>query len=247
MKLKIIGYYVPASLNPEEINSPIAVSSKNAETAKKGFKAETLFCETPIVRDLLETYFNKKIVAIRKQVHRKKSDVVVDFDDGTTSKIQNKNGNSKKSRGWSADRRSIDKMPLNDDGKLLLKNVCLHQDTYRPVVAFDPTLIKTLLTGVEDEYMPTYHSHTSFNDSGELLYLSICPTETLISEFISLAHPTLVAKKTCVHINKHLYLQRKGGGSKDHSPNDIQLKLTSFPQNIMTTLYDKNQTTQKSV
>lgn len=220
--------------------------SKNAETARKGFKAESLFCQSGVVKELLETYFNKAIVDIKKQVHGKKSDIVVVFCDETVAKIQNKNGNSKNSRGWSADRRSVDKMPVNDDGKLLLRNVCLKECTDRPVVLFDPQIVSTLLLGDDAEYMPTHYSHTAFDDSGELIHLRICPSELIIAEFIQTAHPTLVAKRTCVHINDYMYLQRKGGGSTDHSPNDIQLKVKGFPKSIMTTIYDKNQTTLKS-
>lgn len=220
--------------------------SKNAETAKRGFKAESLFCESGVVKELLETYFNKAIVEIKKQVHRKKSDIVVVFCDETTSRIQNKDGNSKNTRGWSADRRSVDKMPLNDNGKLLLKNVCLKEGTHRPVVEFTPMLITSLLLGNEAEYMPTHYSHTSFDNSGELIHLSICPSELIIAEFTQSAYPMLDPKRTCVHINDYMYLQRKGGGSTDHVPNDIQLKVKCFPKSIMTTIYDKNQTTPKS-
>jgi len=232
MKFKIVGEYVPEK-----------ILSKNAETAKKGFKAETLFCESVLIKELLEKYFNNTIIDIKKQVHRKKSDVVVVFCDGTTAKIQNKDGTSKNTRGWSVDRRSVDKMPLNDDGKMLLKNVCLKEGTHRPVVEFNPEIISSLLLGDEEEYMPTHYSHTSFDDAGELMLLKINTKEAVIAEFVSCSHPVLEPKRTCVHINKHMYMQRKGGGSCDHSPNDIQLKVKWFP---LTTIYDKNQTTPKS-
>ena len=53
--------------------------------------------------------------------------------------------------------------------------------------------------------------------------------EKLLSEL----YPILTPKKTCVHLSPRLYLQRKGGGSKDHAPDHIQLKLKSMPDGMV--------------
>jgi hypothetical protein len=37
---------------------------------------------------------------------------------------------------------------------------------------------------------------------------------------------------TCLHLSKNIYLQRKGGGSKDKAPDDIQAKF-SINQDII--------------
>jgi D-alanine-D-alanine ligase-like ATP-grasp enzyme len=68
--------------------------SKNALTARLGFKAEEVLTTLPAAAAALATYFQKPIQAITKAPHGKKTDVVVQFADGTKTKIQNKNGDN---------------------------------------------------------------------------------------------------------------------------------------------------------
>jgi hypothetical protein len=226
---------------PEEPAQPIQQISKNAATARRGFDAENQFCISKEVFASLEKYFAKPIQKIEKAPPRKKCDIIVTFSDGQTVKIQNKDGKGG-GRGWSADRRSVDKYDLDDDGKLLLKNVCLKQGTTRPEVNKSATLISNLLLGDNKEYAPTHFTHTEFNETtNELIAFSICTATELIDELNGMAYDKLEAKRTCVHINPLMYLQRKGGGSSDHAPNDIQLKIKSFPDGIYTKLYPVNQ------
>jgi hypothetical protein len=52
-------------------------------------------------------------------------------------------------------------------------------------------------------------------------------------------YTTVDPKRTCIHISPDIYLQRKGGGTKDSRPDDIQTKLKSFPEGTMTVIYEK--------
>jgi hypothetical protein len=215
--------------------------SRNAATAKKGFQAEKRLCELPQVKSYLETYFAKPIQKLELVPGKKKSDLLVVFQDETRAKIQNKDGKGN-GRGWSADRRCVDKMPVCEAGKTLLRNICLKKAAERPVAMRPPNLIGDLLLGSDEETKPTHFTHTEFHkESGELLALSIVPAPTVIQTLNEKAYPQLLAKRTCVHISPLLYLQRKGGGSKDHAPDDIQLKLKELPSEIMTCLYPLSQ------
>lgn len=210
--------------------------SKNSEVAKKGFKAEDLLCESDLVKRVFESYFAKPIKAIIKVPKRKKSDLQIEFEDGMFERIQTKDGKGN-NRGWSCDRRSVDKYPLNEEGKRLLRNICLKQGEERPEVSCPERLMEDLFLGVEVETAPTYFCHTEFDNDGQLQSLSICSTETFLQKLKQELYKNLLPKRTCVHLSPRIYLQRKGGGQKDHAPNDIQLKITSLPIEIYTSLY----------
>jgi hypothetical protein len=205
--------------------------SKNAQTARNGNKAELLICKLKIVKELLEEYFGEQIKEITLIPKRKKSDIELIFQSGRREKIQNKDGKGN-NRGWSCDRRSVDKYPFNESGKKLLQNVCLKKGTHRPESACPPSIIDDIIGGTDVETIPTYFTHTVFND-GKLLYLSICPASIFISSLKNELYTNLLPKRTCVHISPRIYLQRKGGGKTDHSPDDIQLKLTSLPSGFI--------------
>lgn len=215
-----------------------------AAIARNGNTAERRLCENIIVRQQLEIYFRKPIQTIALIRGRKKSDLQVVFTDATTFRMQNKDGHGN-NRGWSVDRRSISKMPLDDVGKQLLDVVCLKKTGERPVADRPIGLIHALLMGVEPDYMPHYFTHSIFHkETGELLHLSIASAEKVLEALNDIAYSQLVAKRTCVHISPLLYLQRKGGGAADSSPDDIQLKLKSLPSSVMEPIYDRrNETT----
>lgn len=218
-----------------DIRSFFRNMNRNAETARSGNEAERRMCVNVDVKQKLEVYFGKSIDGIHLISGRKKSDIRILFTDSTQTRIQNKNGPGK-NRGWSVDRRAVSKMPLDDNGKELLNVVCLKTVGDRPVVEHPTGLIRDMLMGNDPEYTPEYFTHSIFHrDTGELLYLSIAPTEKVLAALDEIAYPQLVAKRTCVHISPLMYLQRKGGGRVDHSPDDIQLKLVSLP-NVMQTI-----------
>lgn len=174
---------------------------------------------------------------MKKITGQKKSDVRVVCTDGTQYNLQLKSGTGG-GRGWSCDRRSLSNLPVDPVGQTLIGNLCLKKGTERPVVSQPVTLIAELLLGTEAEFQPTHFVHIAVNKTtGDLQELSICDTATVLHSLQQEAYTSLEPKRTCVHLGPRMYLQRKGGGSKDHSPDDIQLKLKSFPEEIMTRVY----------
>lgn len=219
-----------------DIRSFFRMMNRNAATARSGNAAERRMCDNHVVKEKLERYFNKPIAEIRLISGRKKSDLRVLFTDLSHTCIQNKNGPGG-NRGWSVDRRAVSKMPLDDKGRQLLDVVCLNKVGERPVVDRPNDLIRTLLMGVEEEYAPEYFTHSIFREeTGELVHLSIARAERVLATLNETAYPQLVAKRTCVHLSPLLYLQRKGGGSADNAPDDVQVKLVSLPESVMETI-----------
>jgi hypothetical protein len=211
------------------------MSHPNAATARRGNRAEDRLVSHPRVKELLETYFGVPIQSFQKVPGRKKSDACVLFTDGTRALLQNKDGEGG-GRGWSADRRPVDQLPLDEDGKRLLETVCLRREGLRPEVPRPEMLLDILLLGTDVEFMPTHFTHTRFSEEGDLLAFSIAPAPAVLSALNATAYPTLVPKRTCVHLGPGLYLQRKGGGASDHAPDNIQFKLREFPSGVLTHL-----------
>ena len=209
--------------------------SKNSRVAKSGTQAEKNMCSNPEVKRLLEGYFKKEIKTISEIPGRKKSDNLVTFIDGSTAKLQLKTGIGN-GRGWSVDRRPLVKLSLNDEGKTLVGNVCLKQGPERPVAMKSDNLIDTLLCGDEKDTIPTHFVHSIFDKDNILKRLDIGDANDVITLLKEESYAELLPKRTCVHLSPHLYLQRKGGGSKDHRPDHIQLKLRSFPSVALVSL-----------
>jgi hypothetical protein len=220
-----------------------SVRTKNATNARNGNASEKMFCNNAEIKQVLETYLRRPIKRIRLETPRKKSDIIVEFEDGSCTRIQNKDGKGN-NRGWSADRRGVQQMPLEEDGKTLLYNVCLKGGTHRPTVENSASLTQELLLGAEKDTQPDYFTHTEFDHvEQKLIKFSIGRVEDVMHSFTAIAYPRLEAKRTCVHISSLLYLQRKGGGKTDARPNDIQLKLKAFPDGTMHCIYDGSKTT----
>ena len=112
--------------------------------------------------------------------------------------------------------------------KNLLKTVCLKGGGERNVVPNDKALISRLFLGEDEKTKPQYVFHTITED-GKIKSLSICPTDKFIESILKHAYENCLPKDTCVHLSPLVYLQRKGGGKKDHSPDDIQAKLRAMP------------------
>lgn len=205
----------------------------NSQVAKDGNKAEFDFCTNRAVWTALRLYFGKGIDQIRKIPGQKKSDILVLCSDGTRYTLQIKSGTGG-GRGWSCDRRTLDNLPVDSAGKTLIGNICLKKSAERPSAPLPPSLISSLLLGSDEETKPTHFVHVDSNKTtGELERITICEAEQILTSLQQEAYTNLEPKRTCVHLSPRMYLQRKGGGSKDHAPDDIQLKLKSFPDEIM--------------
>lgn len=207
--------------------------SKNSLVAISGNNAEDILCESPDVLVLLSTqYFKKNIVKCEK-LKKKKSDIRLTFEDGTHTTIQLKNGNGG-GRGWSFDRRPVGMLPTNELVKELIRIVVLKSVGERKTILNDKTLISKLFLGDEEETKPQHFIHTTI-EGGKIKSLSVCSASCFIDEIVKYAFENCNPKRTCVHLTPLIYLQRKGGGKTDHSPDDIQAKLRTMP-NCMTTI-----------
>ena len=198
--------------------------SKNAMVAKSGLYAETLLCES--THEILTRYFGKPVIKCEKAKGRTKSDIIILFEDGSKVMAQMKNGTGG-GRGWSFDRRCVEAMPADTPAKDLLKIVCLKRIGERKATPMSINLAHLLLGQCKDT-MPEYFIHTTVIDK-KIATLSICPTALFVKTLMDDAYETLVSKRTCVYLTPVIYLQRKGGGKCDHSPNDIQAKLSKMP------------------
>ncbi len=205
----------------------IIQKSKNSLVAKNGNLAEDILCKSSDILDKLGAqYFKKKIVFCEK-INKKKSDLRLTFNDGTSTTIQLKNGNGG-GRGWSFDRRPLSKMPTNESVKELINIVCLKSSGERKIIPNDKTLLSRLLLGDEEKTKPQYFIHTTLKND-KITSLSICPVSLFIDTVVKNAFENCNAKRTCVHLTPYIYLQRKAGGKEDHSPDDIQAKLRCMP------------------
>ena len=241
-RFPVTPYEKAHTMNPpiQHVEESEAGPSKNAQTAKNGNNAEQLFCNSPVVKGSLEKHFNKPINTMTVIPGKKKSDILVNFLDGSAANIQLKSGLGN-GRGWSADRRALTCAPYTDASfNTLLGNVCLKRDKSlpRPQVTRPPTLIRPLLCGEEEATIPTHFAHVVFGEAGAHDSLGIATTEQVVAAFESEAYPVLIAKRTCVHIGPQMYLQRKGGTlPTEKNPDHIQLKVTGFPPGLMTHLF----------
>ncbi len=192
--------------------------------AKSGFRAETLFCSLPYVKAALEEFFQIGIKSIKSAPSRKKTDIIVVFDDDTSINIQNKNG--KNARGFSIDRRRVGLLTKVPNCETLLRNVCLKEGGERPVVGVEEShsILRRAVLGEEKAYKPDFFTHTVVSPEGEITHLSICSVDDFMNKLEGELYKEMVPKKTCVHLSPSIYLQRKGGGAADHAPNDIQIK-----------------------
>ncbi len=212
----------------------MATNSKNSLVARSGFRAEDILCISPQVLESLGTqYFQKRIVKCEKKSGNTKSDVIITFEDGTQTKAQLKNGTGG-GRGWSFDRRPVDTMPASEPAKELLKIVCLKAAGERKPIVMEKELVRQLIFGQDESSKPEHFLHTTIKD-GQIVSLTASPASLFIETILKDAYETFNAKRTCVHLTKLIYLQRKGGGKADHAPDHIQAKLCRMPD-CMTTI-----------
>jgi hypothetical protein len=206
-----------------------------SDTAKSGFKAEEIFRTRLDINNALTIYFDKPLKVIVKAKHGAKYDNEIIFNDGTRIKVQNKKFKELGGRGDSFDRRHISKTFNN---QLIIDNLTL-LSLIKPQNMSDEKKdeFQTLCTNnFEDitQYLKKTLIGENLNKNdiwvfmeadGEFsnIKLYIIDSDklyTFIEKSINIS-----VKKTCLHISPYIYLQRKGGDKKDHSPNDIQAKL----------------------
>ena len=213
--------------------------SKNSTTATNGFRAETEICIQPDIKQRLELFFKLPIKGLTR-IYGKKFDIKIEFENGTETTLQNKDGNGG-GRGFSVDRRKVDN--FNDESlSVLLNTLCLKKGTERPKISdnISKNVINMCILGVNEEYYPKYFTHTrSDKITRKIIYMSICTTEDLMNFMYGSLYKDMIPKRTCVHINPNLYFQRKGGGKKDARPDDIQMKfiLTEEVKKLYTDIF----------
>ena len=207
--------------------SVLKIDSKNATVAKNGFQAEKAICTQENIKPALETYFGLPIQDL-KRIHGKKTDIIIEFENGTKQSLQNKDGKGN-NRGWSVDRRHVGAFK-DDTLTILLNTMCLKQGTEKPIVpdSVSKNVITMCILGVTEH--PDYFTHTVSNKTtGQIDTMSICRTDDLIRVMYEELYKEMEPKRTCVHLSPSCYLQRKGGGKKDGKPNDIQMKFRFTP------------------
>jgi len=220
----------------EIINETIC--SKNSLTAKSGFKAEKIFRTDDKIKMALETLFKLNIVSMEK-IQGKKYDTLITFNNNTKLNIQNKKIENLGGRGDSFDRRHIEntfdnqfirkylthlslirksktETFMTEDQKQDFINLCNNN-----LIDIKKYIKKTLIgeDGQENNCWCIMKTDKNFNKM-EIYVLSSLKLYEFICGSIKID-----IKRTCLHLSPYIYLQRKGGGNTDHSPNHIQAKI----------------------
>jgi len=229
-----------------------------SQIAKSGFDAEEMMTKQESVKVSLEVYFEKPIKTITKmdcRPHPKKSDIKIEFDDGTSCSAQVKNtattattttSSKMNGRGFSIDRRDVDKI-CAESSELTetLMAVCLGDKTKerKTVVKSvgEQVLFQNIL-GIEESTKPDYFIKTSsLRDTSQIIRLDICPRDVFTGKLVDTLYETAVSKKTCVHLSPNIYLQRKGGTKGEKRPNQIQTKMRITPDvdSVFTNIYQQ--------
>jgi len=230
-----------------------------SQIAKSGFDAEEMMTKQENIKVSLEAYFEKPIKTITKmdcRPHPKKSDIKIEFDDGTYCSAQVKNtataaatcASSKMiGRGFSIDRRDVDKMcPESPELTETLMAVCLRdKNNERKTVCKsvgEKVLLQNIL-GSEESTQPHYFIKTeSDRVTSEIKKMDICSRDVFTGKLVDTLYETAVSKKTCVHLSPNIYLQRKGGTKGEKRPNQIQTKMRLTPDvdSIFTNIYQQS-------
>lgn len=232
-----------------------------SQIAKSGFDAEEMLTKQESVKVSLEVYFQKPIKTITKmdcRPHPKKSDIKIEFDDGTSCSAQVKNtatstaavaattSSKMNGRGFSIDRRDVDKI-CAESSELTetLMAVCLGDKTKerKTVVKSvgEQVLFQNIL-GIEESTKPDYFIKTSsLRETSQIIRLDICPRDVFTGKLVDTLYETAVSKKTCVHLSPNIYLQRKGGTKGEKRPNQIQTKMRITPDvdSVFTNIYQQ--------
>ena len=245
----------------EEIESDIimvnlneANCSKNSLTAKSGYIAEKIFRTDNKIKMALEQYFQLNIV-LMEQINSKKYDTLITFGNGTKINVQNKKIVNLGGRGDSFDRRHIENTFANPFIRKYLTHLCLiRKSKTQTFMSKDQKqdfinlcnnnlndvkqyIKKTLIgeDGEENEFWCIMKTDKNFNKM-EIYVLSSVKLYDFICGSIKI-DISMRKNGTSLHLSPNISLQRKGGGNKDHSPNNIQAKF-KITQEILN-LFDK--------
>jgi hypothetical protein len=192
--------------------------------AKNGNLAERLLCDSVTINTTFADFFGEG-GHVEMVGGRKKSDI--QFICSRVISIQNKNGNLS-GRGHSVHRSSLNVLTENLSARILIRNVSLIKNTDRPVVSGEISreIVGRCMFG--NGSGPEYFTHSKIV-AGQISELWICKADTLRDAVLADVYETMLVKRTCIHLSPAIYLQRKGGGKNDHSPDDIQIKLRLQP------------------
>ncbi len=216
--------------------------SKNSLIAVSGFKAEQIFRNDDKIITALEKYFKLKITKIQK-IHNKKYDSIIEFENNTTVRIQNKKIENINGRGDSFDRRHIKYTFINQFIRKYLSYLTLfrthklksnmsNEQKYDFIKICNSNLEdikqyikKTLLGEIneENEFWCIMKTDKNFNK----IELYIITSKKLYDYIINSVNIDIKMKSngTCLHLSPYISLQRKGGGDTDYAPNHIQAKF----------------------
>jgi len=228
------------------------------QIAKSGFDAEEMLSKQEDIKVSLEAYFEKPIKTIMKmdcRPHPKKSDIKIEFEDGTSCSAQVKNtaaattaatASSKTvGRGFSIDRRDVDKMCAESPELTeTLMAVCLGDKTKERKTVMKNIGVQVLfqnILGIEESTKPDYFIQTMTvrSNPNQIIRVDICPRDVFTRKLVDTLYETAVSKKTCVHLSPNIYLQRKGGTKGEKQPNQIQTKMRITPDvdSVFTNIY----------
>lgn len=192
-----------------------------SRNAIEGNAAQVLLAEANC-KSALETHYGKEIATITVIPGNKKADNLVTFVDGTTRRLQNKNGYN--ARGHHIHREDITTFECSDMFRQLYRSVCLKSNEPLCVVPLDDRFVDYCLLGTEPEFVPDDITHTHI-ENGKIVSLYICE----MSKFVSFLKQTMFREtrvaKTQVYPGDYLVVKRHGASKTDKRPDDIQVQL----------------------
>jgi hypothetical protein len=206
---------------------PIRINQMSFQSiaAKDGNLAERLLCDSLTIKTAFSTFFSEE-GTVKMVGGRKKSDIQF-VGASKTIPIQNKNGNLS-GRGHSVHRSNLNVLVEDHTARTLIQSVCLTKKNERPHVTGEISreIVRRCMFGSGNA--PEYFTHTKIV-GGQISELWICKSDSLRDAVMADIYELMLVKRTCVHLSPAIYLQRKGGGKKDHSPEDIQIKFRLQP------------------
>ena len=132
-----------------------------------GHKAEDICITDVSIRASLEKYFEKNIVSINK-FHGKKYDTIIYFEDGGSTKIQNKKIENLGGRGESFDRRHIKNTFTNQNIKKYLTLLTLiREKKNKTVMSNDQKIDFIKLCNLDLSDIKQYINKTLIGESQE--------------------------------------------------------------------------------
>ena len=211
------------------------------QNAYDGLKAEHIFQTSENIKQKLQLYFQKQIQSIVPANSIRKYDSIINFEDGTKIKIQNKKIKNYHGFGNSFDRRHVcntfnnqflrkylvlltlvrttpTRTKMTSNQKKDFKKLC--DNNFNDIKQY----VRSALIG-EGEHSNEYFVIMK-TDNFSNIKIFIIKSEKLF-DIITKPMNTYISLRTngtCLHIGRYMSIQRKGS-KRDRSPNDIQAKL----------------------